>query len=78
MDLQSLANKLIKFNISNSNRVLAFIGAQPLLIDQIQDRKFEDKSLVGSKIELFKVLVVRLQLSQMEFSDLMVGCVFPE
>lgn len=35
LDIQSLANRLVQFDVLDSNRVLAFIGARSSLIDQI-------------------------------------------
>lgn len=45
VDIESLANRLVKLDISNSWWILAFIGTQSSLIDQIQSRQYEDKIL---------------------------------
>lgn len=47
--IQSLANKFVLQDISDSSQVVAFIGAQSSLINQIWARQFEDKSLVSLK-----------------------------
>lgn len=35
LDIQSLANRLVRLDVSDSSQVLAFFGAQSSLIDQI-------------------------------------------
>lgn len=47
LDIHSLANRLVRLDISDSMRILDFVGVQSLLIDQIHARQYEDASLVS-------------------------------
>ncbi|KAH0645440.1 hypothetical protein KY284_033324 [Solanum tuberosum] len=47
LDIQSLANRMIRLNISNSRQVLAYVGVQSSLLDRICGCQFEDESLVA-------------------------------
>lgn len=49
LDIQSLANRFIRLDISDSNRVLYYIRAQSSLVDLIWARQFRDEALVGLK-----------------------------
>ncbi|XP_055824872.1 uncharacterized protein LOC129893382 [Solanum dulcamara] len=46
LDIQYLANRMVRLDISDSELILAFMGAQSSLLDQIHGRQFEDGSLV--------------------------------
>ncbi|KAH0730058.1 hypothetical protein KY289_001246 [Solanum tuberosum] len=46
LDIQSLANSMVRLDISDSRRVLAFIGVQSSLLDRILGCQFEDDTLV--------------------------------
>ncbi|XP_070012086.1 uncharacterized protein [Nicotiana sylvestris] len=46
LDIQSLANRLVRLDISEPSRVLACVVAQFLLLGQIKARQFDDPHLV--------------------------------
>lgn len=46
-DLQSLANRLVWLDVSDSSQVLPFIRALSSLVDRIRAPQFEDKLLMG-------------------------------
>ena len=46
LDVQSLANNMVRLDISASRPILAFVGARSSLLDQIRGRQFEDGALV--------------------------------
>lgn len=54
-DIQSQANQLVCLDISDPSRVLAFIGAQSSLVNQIRGRQFEDESLIGLRGRMLQV-----------------------
>jgi len=47
MDIQFLANSMIRLDISDSRRVLAHMGVQSSLLDRIRGCQFEDEALVA-------------------------------
>ena len=47
LDIQSLAIRMIRLDISDSRCVLAYVDAQSSLLDRIRCRQFEDEDLVG-------------------------------
>ena len=47
MDIQFLANSMIRLDISDSRRVLAFMEVQSSLLDRIRGCQFEDDTLVA-------------------------------
>ncbi|KAH0660902.1 hypothetical protein KY289_029650 [Solanum tuberosum] len=47
LDIQSLANSMVRLDISDSRRVLAFLGVQSSLLDRIRGCQFEDDTLVA-------------------------------
>ncbi|XP_070050146.1 uncharacterized protein [Nicotiana tomentosiformis] len=46
LDIQPLANRLVRLDISESNRVLACVVAQSSLFEQIMARQFDDPHLL--------------------------------
>ncbi|XP_070036442.1 uncharacterized protein [Nicotiana tomentosiformis] len=46
LDIQSLANRLVRMNISELSRVLACVVAQFLLFEQIKARQYDDLHLM--------------------------------
>ncbi|XP_070007505.1 uncharacterized protein [Nicotiana sylvestris] len=46
LDIQSLANRLVRLDISEPSRVLVCVVAQSLLLEQIKSRQFDDPHLV--------------------------------
>lgn len=49
LEIQSLANRLVRLDISYSKWILAFIGVQSSLVDKIHARHLENESLVTLK-----------------------------
>ena len=47
LDIESLANWMIRLDISDSRCVLAYVDAQSSLLDRIRSRQFEDDTLVA-------------------------------
>ena len=47
LDIQSLANSMVRLDISDSRRVLAFMEVQSSLLDRIRGCQFEDDTLVA-------------------------------
>ncbi|XP_049378066.1 LOW QUALITY PROTEIN: uncharacterized protein LOC125842802 [Solanum stenotomum] len=47
LDIQSLANSMVRLDISDSRCVLAFMGVQSSLLDRIRGCQFEDDTLVA-------------------------------
>ncbi|WMV18795.1 hypothetical protein MTR67_012180 [Solanum verrucosum] len=47
LDIQSLANRMVRLDISDSRCVLAYVDAQSPLLDRICSRQFEDEDLVA-------------------------------
>ncbi|KAH0743021.1 hypothetical protein KY290_032665 [Solanum tuberosum] len=47
LDIQSLANSMVQLDISDSRRILAFLGVQSSLLDRIRGCQFEDDTLVA-------------------------------
>ncbi|KAH0672578.1 hypothetical protein KY284_023665 [Solanum tuberosum] len=47
LDIQSLANSMVRLDILDSRRVLAFMGVQSSLLDRIRGCQFEDDTLVA-------------------------------
>ncbi|XP_015161079.1 uncharacterized protein [Solanum tuberosum] len=47
LDIQSLANWMIRLDISDSRCVLAYVDAQSSLLDRIRSRQFEDEDVVA-------------------------------
>ncbi|KAH0641849.1 hypothetical protein KY290_033468 [Solanum tuberosum] len=47
LDIQSLANSMVRLDISDSRRILAFMGVQSSLLDRIRGCQFEDDTLVA-------------------------------
>ena len=45
LDIQFLANSMVRLDISDSRRVLAYMGVQSSLYDRIRGCQFEDKAL---------------------------------
>lgn len=45
LDVQSLANRLVRLDLSDSGRILASVEVRSTLVDQIQQRQFEDQRL---------------------------------
>ena len=46
-DIQSLSNSMVGLDMSDSRRVLAFMGVQSSLLDRIRGCQFEDDTLVA-------------------------------
>ncbi|XP_070056647.1 uncharacterized protein [Nicotiana tomentosiformis] len=46
LDIQSLANQLVRLNISEPSRVLACVVAQSSLFEQIKARQYDDPHLI--------------------------------
>ncbi|XP_070035679.1 uncharacterized protein [Nicotiana tomentosiformis] len=46
LDIQSLANKLVRLDISEPSRVLAYVVAQSSLFEQIKARQYDDQHLM--------------------------------
>lgn len=49
LDIQFLANSQVRLDIFDSRLVLAYIGAQSLLFDEICARQYKDKALAALK-----------------------------
>ncbi|XP_015165551.1 uncharacterized protein [Solanum tuberosum] len=49
LDIQSLANSMVRLDISDSRRVLSFMGVQSSLLDRIRGCQFEDDTLVKAE-----------------------------
>ena len=45
LDIQSLANSMVRLDSSDPGRVIACVGARSTLLEQIQSRQFEDSGL---------------------------------
>ncbi|XP_070045187.1 uncharacterized protein [Nicotiana tomentosiformis] len=49
MDVQRLANRFVRLDVSEPSRVLAFVVAQSLLLERIKDRQFDDPHFLVMK-----------------------------
>lgn len=78
LDIQSLTNRLVRLDISEPNQILAFIGAQSSLVDQISAREFEDELLVTIRDRAIQGGDGQSTVDSNEFLDLSADCVFPE
>ena len=47
LDIQFLANSIVRLDISDSRRILGYMGVQSSLHDRIRGCQFEDKALVS-------------------------------
>ena len=51
LDIQFLANSMVRLDISDFRHVLAYMGVQSFLYDRIRGCQFEDKALGPLEIE---------------------------
>ncbi|XP_070034872.1 uncharacterized protein [Nicotiana tomentosiformis] len=71
LDIQSLANRLVRLDMSKPSRILVYVVAQSLLLERIKARRYDDLQLLvlretllqgGSKeVTIGEVGVLRLQ-----------------
>ncbi|XP_070037278.1 uncharacterized protein [Nicotiana tomentosiformis] len=60
LDIQSLANRLVRLDISEPNRVLAYVVAQCSLFEQIKARQYDDPLLMVLLETIYIQEIVRL------------------